>query len=73
MVAPPCLEGRPHVWVVGEPEYEWIEGTLMELTHWVCRICGVGRDNLCPMAVEMWTGEDWGNQPIATRFWKGRR
>lgn len=67
-----CLDGNPHQWLVGEPEYDWIGGVLMEWTHWVCMECGVGRDNLCPMAPEVWSGEEWGNPPTLKPFREGR-
>jgi len=50
-----CPDGRPHHWLLSDPEYVWQEGQYTELTHQACLHCHMERDNLCPLAPEIWT------------------
>ena len=47
-----CPDGRPHHWLLSDPEYVRQDGKYMELTHQTCLNCDVKRDNLCPMGPE---------------------
>jgi len=49
-----CPDGRPHHWLLSDPEYVRQDGKYMELTHQTCLNCDVKRDNLCPMGPEAW-------------------